>query len=349
MKRQERKIDHLEHSLEMADNTSESGFNDIYLVHRSVSGVKISEVDISVEFMGKRLEAPLMINAITGGHPDTLSINRDLAIAARKTGVAMAVGSQKAALEDGSVAKTYSVAREENPDGVLFANLSASCTPGEAAMAADMISADGIQVHFNLPQELVMDEGDRDFDEVLPNIKRLVEAVDLPVIAKEVGFGMSREAILDLYRSGVRFMDIGGRGGTNFIYIENARKGQRDIELEKWGIPTAVCLFEGLELGLDIDIIASGGLRTSLDMARALAAGAKMTAMARPFLEVLIRGSVGELIDFIEDLKLGLYRYMVLAGARNISDLTGAPLVVSGPTSQWLEKRGVDLNAYARR
>ncbi|MFZ5648019.1 MAG: type 2 isopentenyl-diphosphate Delta-isomerase [Bacillota bacterium] len=349
MKRQKRKLDHLKYSLEMSENTNDSGFNDILLVHQSVSGIKPSEVDLSVDFMGKRLEAPLMINAITGGHPETMKINRDFAIAARKTGVAMAVGSQKAALEDRTVAETYTIAREENPDGVLLANLSATCTPREASMAVEMIMADGIQVHFNVPQELVMDEGDPDFDMVLPNIKKLVDTADFPVIAKEVGFGMSREAMLNLYRSGVRIMDIGGRGGTNFIYIENARKGHHNKELEEWGIPKAVCLFEGLDLGLDVDIIASGGLRTSLDMAKALAAGAKMVAMARPFLEVLTRGSLGALIDFIEDLKRGLLRYMVMAGARDISGLGRAPLVVTGHTAQWLTRRGVDLNAYARR
>lgn len=349
MKRQERKLDHLRLALEIAETTSDSGFGDIRLVHQSVSGIKPSQVDLTLHFLGKKLEAPLMINAITGGHPDTLQINRDLAIAARKTGVAMAVGSQKAALEDSMVRKTYAVAREENPDGVLLANLSATCSPEEARQAVEMIGADGIQVHINAPQELFMDEGDLDFDMVLPKIKKLVETVDFPVIAKEVGFGMSRETVLKLYRSGVRIMDIGGRGGTNFISIENARKGKIDREFEEWGIPTAVCLFEGLELGLPVDLIASGGLRTSLDVATALAAGAKLVGMARPFWEVLNQGSVQMLVEYIEGLKWGLSRYMVMTGARSVSDMTGVPLVITGKTAEWLARRDVDINAYARR
>jgi len=349
VKRQERKLEHLKYTLQIEESPAESGYCDINLVHQSVSGIRPSEVDLSVEFMGKRLEVPLMINAITGGHPNTLRINRDLAIAARKTGVAMAVGSQKAALEDHSVVQTYSVAREENPDGVLLANLSATCTPEEARRSVEMIGADAIQVHFNVPQELIMDEGDPDFEMVLPRLKKLVETVEFPVIAKEVGFGMSRETILKLYRCGIRNVDIGGRGGTNFISIENARKGIYNTEFEKWGIPTSVCLFEGLELGLGIDIIASGGLRTPLDMAKSLAAGAKLVAMARPFLEILTHGSVEMLVSYIENLKKGLSRYMVITGARSISEINGIPLVVTGKTAEWLLRRGVDINAYARR
>lgn len=349
MKRQERKLEHLKYSLEMGEGAAESGFSDVKLVHRSTSGIKPSQVDISVQFLGKTLKAPLMINAITGGHPDTLKINRALAVAARRTGVAMAVGSQKAALEDAAVAETYSVAREENPEGVLLANLSAMCTPEEAVKAVEMVGADGIQVHFNVPQELFMDEGDPDFDKALPNLRRLVENVDFPVIAKEVGFGMSREDILSLYRSGVKIMDIGGRGGTNFISIENARRGQINREFEGWGITTAVCLFEGLELGLPVDFIASGGLRTSLDVIKSLSAGARLAAMARPFLEVLVRGSLEELVKYIEQLKYGLARYMVMTGARSIDHLTGIPLVITGETAEWLLRREVNINAYARR
>ncbi|MCL6610001.1 MAG: type 2 isopentenyl-diphosphate Delta-isomerase [Peptococcaceae bacterium] len=349
MKRQERKLEHLKFSLEIEDRIRHSGFSDISLVHRSTSGIKPSQVDLSVQFLGKRLEAPIMINAITGGHPNTLEINRALAVAARKTGVAMAVGSQKAALEDSRVRETYIVAREENPEGILLANLSATCTPVEAVQAVEMINADGIQVHFNVPQELFMDEGDPDFGMILPRIRELVENVNFPVIAKEVGFGMSGETILDLYRSGVKIMDVGGSGGTNFISIESARRGQSNEEFEDWGIPTAVCLFEGLELGLPVDFIASGGLRTALDIARSLAAGARLAAMARPFLKVLVQGSPQSLVDYIEQLKQGLARYMVMTGARCIGDLTRVPLVITGSTAEWLIRRGVDVNAYARR
>ena len=349
MKRQERKLDHLKYSLEAEESVNGSGFGDISLVHQSLSDIKLSDTDLSTKFLGKRLEVPLLINAITGGHPQTLKINRALAIAARRTGVAMAVGSQRAALEDDSVVSTYRIAREENPDGILLANLSATCSAKEAQQAIDMVGADGIQVHFNVPQELVMDEGELDFGQVLPNIERLVESVSCPVIAKEVGFGMSRETISKLYRKGIKIMDIGGRGGTNFIYIENARKGYINRELEGWGIPTAYCLFEGLELGLGVDLIASGGLRTPLAITCALAAGAKMVAMARPFLDLIINESLEALVAYIEKLKFDISRYMVLTGSKNIEDLAKVPLVITGATAEWLTRRGVDVNIYARR
>lgn len=348
MIRQKRKIDHLKYSLALADQDN-SGFSDINLVHRSTSAVRLADVDLSVNFLGKKIAAPLLINALTGGHPDTLEINRGLAIAARKTGLAMAVGSQKAALEDTSVTDTYKVARDENPEGVLLANLSAACTPEEAGQAVAMIDADGLQLHLNMPQELAMHEGDIVFKTILPNIKNLAGKLPLPVIAKEVGFGMSRETILDLYHAGVSIMDVGGRGGTNFISIENARKGQLDKEFEEWGIPTAICLLEGLELGLSLDLVASGGIRTPLDTAIALAAGAKLVSMARPFIEILVKGSLELLIEYIEKIKTNLARYMVMVGSANIAELAQVPLVIRGGTAEWLLRRGVDIDAYARR
>lgn len=349
MKRQDRKRDHLLYSLKIEERTMDSGLADIQLLHQSISGINLTDVDLSVEFLGKKIAAPLMINAITGGHPDTLKINRKLSVAARKTGLAMAVGSQKAALEDAAVRSTYTIAREENPDGILLANLSADCTLEEAEKAAEMIKADGIQLHFNVPQELVMEEGDHNWESIIPNLASLVEHIKVPVIAKEVGFGISRETALMLYKLGINIIDIGGRGGTNFISIENARKGCINRELEGWGIPTAVSLFECLDLRLPIKLIASGGLRTPLDIARSLAAGANMVAMAKPFLDVLVNGSMELLIEYIEKLKYGLSVYMVMVGARDICGLSKAPLVISGQTAEWLIRRGVEINAYARR
>ena len=349
MTRQKRKLEHIKYSIETEDVDLADGFSEIHLVHYAVSGIKPSQIDLSVDFLGKKLEAPIMINAITGGHPETLEINRLLAMAARKTGIAMAVGSQKAALENEKVRETFSVAREEISDGVLLANLSASCDLGEAVEAVKMIEADGIQLHLNVPQELFMEEGEMDFCKVLPNLKRITEGLHMPVIAKEVGFGTSRETVLDLYRAGVRMIDVGGRGGTNFISIENARGALKNKEFQDWGIPTAVCLFEGLELGLPLEFIASGGLRTSHDIVKSLAAGAKIAAIAGPFLKRLIQGSFQELVDYINELKQGLARIMVMIGAASIQDLNRVPMVISGNTAEWLIRRGVDINAYARR
>lgn len=349
MARQKRKLEHLKLALELSDGVYPSGFSDIFPVHMSAPELNYSDVDTSCLYMGKRLTAPLMINAITGGHPETAWINRELAAAAGQAGIAMAVGSQKAALNDYSVRETFSVAREVNPDGLLLANLGACCTPGEALSAVEMIAADGLQLHLNVPQEIIMPEGDRNFKGILDNISTIINTVSVPVIIKEVGFGMSRETVLALHAAGVRNIDVGGRGGTDFVAIELSRTNKKCFDMEGWGIPTAVSLLEGLSLGLEIDFVASGGLRSSLDMARALAAGAAMTAMAGPFLKSLVEGGAGELEKSILDLIQGLRKIMLLTGSANIRELSRKPIVITGPTAEWLERRGVSINGYARR
>jgi isopentenyl-diphosphate delta-isomerase len=309
----------------------------------------LQDIDTSCIFMGKRLKAPLMVNAITGGHPETAWINRELSLAAGKAGIGMAVGSQRAALNDASVRDTFAVARTVNPEGLVLANLGANCTPEEARAAVEMINADGIQLHLNVPQEIAMPEGDSCFKGVLANITSVINALDVPVMVKEVGFGISRETALALHNAGVKCIDIGGRGGTDFIAIEHSRGNKSRQEPQGWGIPTAASLLEVLSLGLDVKLVASGGLRGSLDMARALMAGASLTAMARPFLEALVKGSAGALEEMAANLIDGLGKIMLLTGSANLSELAVKPLVITGFTAEWLTRRGVDIDRYARR
>ncbi len=350
MDRKQRKLEHINVFLKkFGEPKKNNGFNDIKLVHQSIPEGPLSEVDISVSFLGKKLDAPIIINAITGGHPDTLNINKMLARAARKTGVAMAVGSMKAALEDSSVENTFAIAREENPEGIILANLSAACEYHEAEAAVEMIKADGLQLHLNIPQELFMVEGECNFLEILPNIRNIVDKASFPVIAKEVGFGMSRESIVNLYKAGIKVMDISGKGGTNFIAIENFRANNKDGSFEDWGIPTAISVFEGMESGIPVEIIASGGINNSLDAAKALASGAKMVALAGPLLNEFYKGSYHGVVDYIEKLKKGLSKIMIMTGVNSIQKLGKVPLVITGNTAEWLIRRGVDVNAYAQR
>lgn len=349
MDRKRRKLEHLQCFADLTVKLSGSGFEDVSFINYPLSDISLSKVDLSVDFLGKKMKAPIIINAITGGHPDTIEINKALAAAARETGVAMAVGSQKAALEDVRVKNTFSIAREENPDGILLANLSATSKYEEAIEAVEMIGADGLQVHLNIPQELFMTEGDCDFYNVLPNIMELTQKVPVPVIAKEVGFGMSKESVFRLYDAGIKIIDIAGKGGTNFIAIENARSGNQFAEFEDWGIPTAISLIEGIELNLPVNFIASGGINNSLDIAKALASGAKMVAIAGPLLRELNNNSLEGLINYINKLKIGLAKVMVMTGAGSLSELCGVPLVITGKTAEWLIRRGIDINAYARR
>lgn len=350
IQRQKRKLDHIGYALRLRKSEASSGFEEIRLINDSLPGFSLGDVDTTCVFMGKRLAAPLLINAITGGHPAVASINKSLARVARQTGVAMAVGSQMAGLEDPGLRHTYEVARQENPDGVLLANLSAGAPPELAAAAVEMISADGLQLYLNVPQELAMREGDRDFNGVIDNIRDVTAGLSVPIVVKEVGFGLSRETISAIYGAGVRHVDVGGQGGTNFIEIEDMRSGEKSSKgVLNWGIPTAVSLLEGLSLELPILMIASGGLETGVDVAKAVALGAGMAGMAKIFLEELTDKSEEGLINKISGIINELRLVMLMSGAKNLAHLVKKPVLVTGRVAEWMIRRGIDIDKYARR
>jgi isopentenyl-diphosphate delta-isomerase len=200
-----------------------------------------------------------------------------------------------------------------------------------------MIAADGLQVHLNAAQELVMPEGERSFRGWLANIRDMVNFLNVPVIAKEVGFGLSREAALMLYQAGVRILDVGGRGGTDFAAIENQRRDRQVTALNHWGLPTAISILEVKELGLPVEIVATGGIRSALDAARALALGAKIVGAAGHFLKILLdqgeEALTQEIFSWQEDLK----RICLLTGCTTPAQLAMRPLVITGQTKAWLE------------
>ncbi|MDD4169675.1 MAG: type 2 isopentenyl-diphosphate Delta-isomerase [Desulfotomaculaceae bacterium] len=350
MLRQQRKLDHIEYALKLGQPGITNGFEDIYLINNSLSSLKLDNIDTTCFFMGKKLQAPLLINAITGGHPSVMNINRSLARVARQTGIAMAVGSQMSGLENSEVKQTYEIARQENPNGVILANLNAGAPPEQAAAAVKMISADGLQLYLNIPQELAMPEGDRDFSGIITNISEVVSALDVPVIIKEVGSGLSGETIATLYNMGVRYVDVGGQGGTNFIAIESMRSG-REIsnEMLNWGIPTAVSLLEGLGLGLPIFIIASGGLKTGIDVAKAITLGAFLAGIAKPFLKELMEKSEEALLSKIDGIIHELRLAMLMSGAENLAQMKKKPVIITGKVAEWTKCRGIDVSIYAQR
>ena len=343
-----RKLEHIEFSLQQSPIEGAAGFNDITLVHNSLPELNWEEVDVSCQFLGKRLKMPLLINAMTGGHPELEKINRILAEAAAATGVALAVGSQRAALEDSTTRSSFAVVREVNPEGVILANLGADCTLAEAQEAIGMLRADGIQLHVNAPQELAMAEGDRNFRGLLENIGLLTRELEVPVIVKEVGFGMSQESIRRLATVGVQHLDVGGAGGTDFIAIEQARSGRQ--EGLNWGIPTATSLLEGLHTSDDnVSLIASGGFKGALDAIKALALGATLVGMARPLLQIVVQGTTADLVRYLTEFEHDLRRILLMLGAPNIAGLSKVPLVISGSTYHWLKLRGIPVEHFARR
>jgi isopentenyl-diphosphate delta-isomerase len=261
----------------------------------------------------------------------------------------MAVGSQTIALEEPGWKESFSVVREYNPDGIVIANLSATASREDARAAVHMINADALQLHFNIPQELAMPEGDRNFKGIIEQVARIVETCPVPVIAKEVGFGFSRESVQRLYDVGVRIFDIGGQGGTNFIAIEDKRGGVFQGELNSWGIPTAVSLLEILASNLQVKIIASGGIRSAPDAAKSLALGADMVGIAGSLLRILLHQGADELDRWVNDFLYRLRAVFLMSGASDIKTISEKPVIVLGPTAEWLRARDIDPSQWARR
>ncbi|GEN33718.1 MULTISPECIES: type 2 isopentenyl-diphosphate Delta-isomerase [Aneurinibacillus] len=348
MSRTSRKREHVEHALTTGQSGTH-GLSDVKFVHNCLPDLAMEQTDMSTCIGGLALSSPIVVNAMTGGASETYSINQSLGIIARETGLALAVGSQMAAIRDSSLVETYRIARREHPHGILFGNLGAEATPEMARRAVEMIEADGLQIHLNVMQELIMPEGERDFSGALRRIEAIVQAVDVPVIVKEVGFGISRETACKLTDCGVAAIDIGGRGGTNFAQIENMRRAQPFAVLNEWGISTAASLLEVATLEVRPDIMATGGIQTGLDTARCLALGASCVGMAGVFLRYAVDGRTEEAIEYVNNLHEELSVIMTALGAPTIAALQRVPLVITGDTYHWAEQRGINCKVFAQR
>lgn len=322
------------------DGPCRNGFQDIHLLNDSVPELSSEDIDLQTKFLGKLLRYPLLINALTGGTKQAENINKVLATMANKYGLAMAVGSMTIALEDSAAVKSFVITREVNPNGIILANCSANISPAQACEIVKMIDADGLQLHFNVPQELAMAEGDRDFRGILNNVDRIVASCPVPVIAKEVGFGLSMEAVLKLYAAGIRLFDNGGCGGTNFLVIEGQRQGDFEKHLDAWGIPTGVSLAEIVSLRLPIQIVASGGIRTAIDIAKAIGMGADLVGITGSFLKIL--EDPLELERNINKLLYQLKSVFLMSGARNCKEIRSKPIIILGETAEWLRARNID-------
>jgi isopentenyl-diphosphate delta-isomerase len=307
------------------------------------------------------LSSPIIINAMTGGARETEDINRELAIAARECGLAMAVGSQMSAIKNSDVASSYRIVREVNPQGLIFGNLGSEASLEQAERAVDMINADALQIHLNVMQELIMPEGDRDFTGMLERIKAIVQGIGIPVIVKEVGFGMVRESALALFQAGVSIIDVGGSGGTNFAEIENKRRTQPMEWLNDWGCKTSIALLEAGEAlkernccsaqipATRLSLIGSGGVRSSLEACKALTLGASAVGIAGTFLHTLRTEGTAALINRIHEMHQHLKLLMTALGALTIEDLKDVPIIICGETAHWCDVRGIDIKQYAAR
>ncbi len=292
-----RKDEHVSLARAFHQQPKENDFDAVRLIHSSFVTIRPEEIDLSTEILGLQLSAPFYINAMTGGSEKTKKINHDLAIIARETNLMMATGSVSAALKDSTVADSYSVVREVNPDGLILGNMGAGRTSEDAKKIVDLLQADGMQIHVNVPQELVMPEGDRDFHEWPHNIQQTVQQLDIPVIIKEVGFGMTRETIQQFQTLGVKAVDVSGRGGTSFSQIENARRKKRELNyLDDWGQSTVISLLEAQEFD-HLTFLASGGIRDAYDIFKALCLGAKAVGISATILDHLISNGIDATIE----------------------------------------------------
>jgi len=346
----ERKLEHLLlcANCDVEYKEKRTGFEDIELVHRALPEVDKEEIDISIEFFGKRMDAPLMISAITGGHPASLKINEELAKAAQRQNIGIGVGSQRAAVENKELIPTYSVVRENAPSAFVMGNIGAPQIE-YAEAAADMIDADALAVHLNPLQEAIQPEGDIDATGYIDSIKKTVKLVKMPVIAKETGAGISKRDAMMLEKAGVAAIDVAGSGGTSWSAVETYRAKDNYIGnlYWDWGIPTAVSTVEVCE-SVNIPVISSGGIRSGLDAAKAIALGAEAVGMALPLLKESYIGH--EAVEAkIEQFKESLKVAMFLVGAENIKELRKCDLLIKGKTREWLTERGFNTGKYAQR
>lgn len=327
----------------------DSSFKDVHFMHHSFPGIDVLDIDLSARLGDLNFSVPFFINAMSGGSEWTGKLNQKLAIVARETGLAIATGSISAGLKQPEFADSYKIVRKENPNGLVFANLGAGHGAENAKKAIDMIQADALQIHVNAPQEVVMPEGDREFSNWFENIESILNEIDVPLIVKEVGFGMSRETVKLLQDIGVKYIDISGKGGTNFAQIENFRRREHKLDdMEPWGQTTAVSLLEAMEVKSDSSIISSGGIRSAQDILKSLALGASLVGVSSQFMHMVLK-DVDKTIEMVEQWKLELERSMTLLGAKTIEDLTNTDVIIRGETAAWAELRRIDLQKYANR
>ncbi len=325
---------------EVAFRAKSPGFEQWDFLHNALPELDAGEIDLSAGFLGKRIALPLIISSMTGGYREALRINRQLAEVCAELGLAMGVGSQRQALETEQFHRSFSIVREAAPGIPIFGNLGAA----EVARLKDaepilrlveLINADGFAVHLNPVQEYLQPEGNTDFRGVLDRIAMLVRALPVPVMVKEVGAGISAPVARRLIDAGVRWIDVAGAGGTSWAAVEvhrrrSLRSGFTGAVFWDWGIPTA----EGIRTVAalrrevpDLHVVGSGGIRSGLDAAKAIALGADVVAVARPFLRALATGGPSALRRSIAAWSAELRGAMFLTGSRTIRELQQQHLI----------------------
>jgi len=338
---EKRKMDHIHICLNKNVEAKRvtTGFEDVFLIHRALPELNLEEI---------------------GGAEEALKINASIAEAVEELGLGMGIGSQRAALENPKLRRTYTIARKKAPNAFLAANIGApqiirDYTIKDVEEAVEMIEADALIIHLNPLQEAVQPEGEAFYSGALRKIREITSSLDVPVIVKETGAGIAAEDAERLKEAGVAGIDVAGAGGTSWAAVECYRASKRKDyfteetgrEFWDWGIPTAVSVVEVAQ-SVDLPVIASGGVRSGLDVAKALGLGADLAGFALPILKPAMKS--GEKVkEKIKIIIQQLRTSMFLVGADSTERLREAPLVVLGRTAEWLRMRGFDIESYARR
>ena len=333
---QRRKKEHLELCLDTPAVASGggAGLDQYSFIHNALPEIDIDEIDLRTTFLGKPLKAPLLISSMTGGFELARSVNRNLALAAQRLGLAMGVGSQRVALEEPSAADSFKV-RDLAPDILLLGNLGAvqlnyGYGVEQCRKAVRMIDADGLILHLNVLQEAAQPEGNRNFKGLTSRIAEVCRELGAPVIAKEVGYGISADVALRLKQAGVKAIDVAGRGGTSWYAVEARRSARRgkpvELTFAGWGIATEEALVQVRKAVPEIELVASGGIRNGLDIAKSVGLGANIAAIGQPLLAPALE-SAEKVIEFLLRVIHEIKVAMLCVGAADLAALSKVPLV----------------------
>lgn len=334
--RRQRKDQHIENYLKTRARGT-TLLDCVYIEHNALSDVSIKQIDTSVEFMGQKIAMPLMVDAITGGGDSSASINEDLSSICQEINIPMAVGSESIALTDESSRESFELVKQKE-DLFRIGNLGFERNYEDFIFARDLIDAKAMQVHLNIAQELVMKEGDNDYHSSIDIIGELVEKFPYPIIVKETGSGISKEVAQKLIEKNVKYIDVAGKGGTNFIEIEDLRDFEMDYsDLYNWGIPTAKSIIDVRSASDDVFIIASGGIKTAMDVVKSIIIGADMAAMTGEVLNYLLRGGYQACEDFLKEVNHKIKIIMALLGVRNIEELKKVDYKLIGELKELVE------------
>jgi len=344
-----RKADHIDLAArgEVGFRDKTTLFECVQLVHNALPELDYDAIDTSVELFGKRLRAPLLIAAMTGGTERAARINADLARIAEIKGYAFGLGSQRAMFEHPELVASFLV-RSAAPSALVLGNLGAvqasRMSTAQVEGLLTQVHADALCLHLNPAMEIIQADGDRDFRGVLGTLERLVDELPFPVIAKETGCGLSHEAGERLHAVGVRHVDVSGAGGTSWVGVEAERAEAEPRALGElfwdWGIPTAASVAQMAPLGFDT-IFATGGIAHGIQVAKAIALGAKVAGIARPVLQAHATGGIAGATQLLERIEKELRVTMLLVGAKDLSALADTRWISSEPLRSWLAPEGV--------